>query len=765
MTKAIQIDLTCDRPSPDDAPQDEVPGPASSRDALLARYRQRISEGFAKKLSRQELDQLAFHFIDRLRSLSNETDIRELCIAEIAILEEGYPQSSIAGQYLPNYRKFLRAAIEDGSLPLTDDNSRIIPWTKIATGEQGETRTHYALIHLKYDATTYTRLRQSSSGANNVRQDNLQIVCLSDYLKQAQSLLQDHDPILQAIGLCALTGRRHTEIVAKGRFSRTKYPYTLHFEGQQKKEFDRPFEILTLIPAQEVMGHLERFRATPKVEELLGLNHDAPAVARFNARVNRAVKQYFQDTDIVPVVEGFKTVSIHRLRGLYGAIAIHYFCPEHRNEHRFLQHYLGHLLDEEGQNQPNAAATQHYFHYRLCNEAGKILTARGIKTMANGLPPVPDNVVTLPSEPFQALAPREFPVESPPHLPADRTLGTDDHHAFPQSSSQPPLFPVHHPNPAPGLMDAFGVDAVLNADPLESPTAYTAPVAASALSPTTPTTDLTQALTNQSHTLAWLTRRLETLEAEIGQLRQERDAAIAAHQPEQHQAELKQLRRERDAAIADRDATPSPAELEQLRQENQRLATELAQATAKLDRFRSLLDGSQSEEPLPDRSPAEPRMKAKTAPKGRSAKADANPSTSPSAKADTANKPTATADAPGLATGPSNPDELAALPGYPSGRTILGRPPRASGGAKARAMAIFLGIQDWNRQHPDNTFAITAGLLEQSFGINRKAAKFFIDDNQAMLWEHHQSIGVSNERGHNRGKDAQELRQFIERLP
>jgi hypothetical protein len=78
-------------------------------------------------------------------------------------------------------------------------------------------------------------------------------------------------------------------------------------------------------------------------------------------------------------------------------------------------------------------------------------------------------------------------------------------------------------------------------------------------------------------------------------------------------------------------------------------------------------------------------------------------------------------------------------------------------------MSIFLGIQDWNRLHPTNTFAITAGLLEQSFGINRKAAKAFIDQHQALLWEHHQSIGVINERGHNRGKDAQELRQFIER--
>jgi hypothetical protein len=701
MTKATPLDPAHFVPS------DETRVP--SRDQLLARYRQRIESESGKRLQREELEQLALYFVDRLKSLnsqsqSQEEEIRGLCQAELALLEEGYPQSSIAGRYLGVYRKAVQTAIADGSLPLTDRNSINIAWTKLASGDQGITQTHYALVHLKYDAITYAKLRQQSTGANNIRQDNLQIVCLADYLAQAQVLLNDDDPIHQAIGLCALTGRRHTEIVAKGRFSRTKYPYTIHFEGQQKKEIDRPFEILTLIPAQAVMERIEVFRALPKIEELIGLNHDAPAIARFNARVNRAVKQYFQDTQIVPVVDGFKTVSIHRLRGLYGAIAIHYFCPEHRNEHRFLQHYLGHLLEDEGQQQPNATATQHYFHYRLCNETGKILTARGIKTMANGLPPVPDTV-SLPSwPPIDVVHPDLADLE-------DVTIA--------------PVLPQAEPDPR--SMTAVGVAPVMTTDPRSD---STSPLDHSASA----TPDLAQALTNQSHTLAWLTRRLESLEDDLRQMRRERDEAIAASQRASQAAT--QLASQ---SVADQP-NPLEPELQRLRQVNQQLTADLAQATAKLDRFRSLLDNSPSE-PLAPSPMAEPPDTGRATP---SAQIRSLPE-------DLAPAPTVPAIVPAIVPASAQP----------SAQPSVSKP---TSRAQGRAMGIFLGIQDWNRLHPGNTFAVTAGLLEQSFGINRKAAKAFIDDNQGLLWEHHQSIGVSNERGHNRGKDAHELRQFIETL-
>ncbi len=40
-----------------------------SREEIIARYRQRIEKGDRTKLSKQELEQLALHFVDRLKLL------------------------------------------------------------------------------------------------------------------------------------------------------------------------------------------------------------------------------------------------------------------------------------------------------------------------------------------------------------------------------------------------------------------------------------------------------------------------------------------------------------------------------------------------------------------------------------------------------------------------------------------------------------------------------------------------------------------------
>ena len=91
----------------------------------------------------------------------------------------------------------------------------------------------------------------------------------------------------------------------------------------------------------------------------------------------------FGATGLVPVLEGFKSVSIHRLRALYGAIAIHYFCANNQHLHRFLQNHLGHVLTKEV-GVGNSRATDHYFHYFLVKEDGSPITARGVKLMAAG---------------------------------------------------------------------------------------------------------------------------------------------------------------------------------------------------------------------------------------------------------------------------------------------------------------------------------------------------------------------------------------------
>ncbi|WP_228055369.1 telomere resolvase [Gloeocapsopsis crepidinum] len=386
-----------------------------SREEIIARYRQRIHKGDRTKLSKHELEQLALHFVDHLKLLNSPNEIKALCTAEIQLLEEGYPQATIAGNQIPLYRRLIEDAISTGTLLLTNENSHLVTWTKRNTGELGQTQEHFALDYLKYDQATYQQIRGEGTAANNSRQDNLQPVPLQRYLDTATELLASNDERHLAIAIAALTGRRHTEVISKGHFQLTHHPYLLHFQGQQKKQMGEGetapgFDILTLVPANQVLEGIEQFRTLPAIEQLAGVDSKDPRIRVLNTRIDREVKQLFQDTGIIPVLAGKKTVSIHRLRGVYGAIAIYLFCPPTKHEHRFLQHYLGHVLDQQ-QAAPNSIATSHYFHYRLVNEQGQRLEGQGVLLDANALPSLNQNEVQLePTQPLpqaESIAPLE----------------------------------------------------------------------------------------------------------------------------------------------------------------------------------------------------------------------------------------------------------------------------------------------------------------------------------------------------------------------
>ncbi len=68
------------------------------------------------------------------------------------------------------------------------------------------------------------------------------------------------------------------------------------------------------------------------------------------------------------------------------AIAIHFFCPDNQHIHRFLQNYLGHVLDSEI-SAANSRATDHYFHYYLVDSNDQPITTRGVKLKTDGALP------------------------------------------------------------------------------------------------------------------------------------------------------------------------------------------------------------------------------------------------------------------------------------------------------------------------------------------------------------------------------------------
>jgi Telomere resolvase len=368
------------------------------RSAIIQQYRQRIAQGDRSKLSKSELEALIVDFIGQLATLKSKSRIATLCRDEIALLEEGYPQPTVGKVYLPMYRKAIKKAIDDQQLPVTKNTSHQYSYSK-RTGASGSTIEHYALTFLKYDTATYGEFAAAAADRNNTKQDHLQPVELEAFLTVAADLLLSNNPFDLAAGIAAATGRRFSEVVAKGSFSLVDDPYWLSFAGQLKKR-TKADHFLTpcLLPAAAVLAALERFRGHSRIIQLAQGTPDELNRSLADS-VKRSVKSHFGK--IVPVLPGEKAVTVHNLRGVYGQVCTHFFCPPDRTTPRFLQECLGHVISAEELKRGNSSATQFYFHYYLVDQLGQHLSAKGIKLG------VQESGMELPTEQAQQLIPHD----------------------------------------------------------------------------------------------------------------------------------------------------------------------------------------------------------------------------------------------------------------------------------------------------------------------------------------------------------------------
>jgi Telomere resolvase len=380
-----------------------------SREMIIDRFRQRIVAAERTRLNKSELADLIADFIDRLMTLKTKAKIQAWCTAEIALLEEGYPQATIGKVYLPMYRKAIQTAIDDGLLPLTAATSRSYTYAKRNSTEIGQATDHLALDFLKYDAATYSQFAGVSAERNNLKQDNLQPVNPDAFLAIAAELLQSADPFDLAVGIAATTGRRFTEVVAKGTLAATNDLYWISFAGQLKKR-EKADSYLTpcLLPAAQVLDALERFRQHPRIAMLAAGTPDQINRSLADS-VKRSVIRNFEESGIVQVLPGESAVTIHNLRGIYGEICTHYFCPPDRAISRFVQERLGHVISPDELKRANSSATQHYFHYYLVDRNGQHIGSKGIKLQAGQAMPVANDITVQlcctegnpPTEPVQ----------------------------------------------------------------------------------------------------------------------------------------------------------------------------------------------------------------------------------------------------------------------------------------------------------------------------------------------------------------------------
>jgi Telomere resolvase len=515
-----------------------------TRDEIIETYRRRIAQGKRLRLSKAELDELIAGFLANLAQKNTEKDIKSLCETEIKLLEEGYPQTTLATKYLARYRKAIERAVSENTLTLTSSNSHQYQHHPRVTGIP-ETRTeHWGLTHLKYSPEIYETLDKRQSQINRTKQLSLRIVQLQRYLQTLQAFLDkqsEHESRRLAIAIAGFTGRRIGEVIARGTFTLTDHPYLLHFEGQQKKE-RAGYSIITLIPAADLLTQIERFRQLPDIQQITQLTGEAlkSAINQFDVQVNRQCDRHFGQTGIIPTLEGKKNVTVHNLRSLWGAIAAHLFCPEHYHEYAFLQHYLGHVLD--------SGATGSYFRYQLADTQGHLLRDKGVLLNQIGALPLIQEIEddTLAEQPVAEQA--SFPIID----------------ISPQASA---IMTEPQPN-----RPAAKTDPALENAPLTQ-------------------RDLRQLRIEWQHNLSEQIIALRSdLETQLAKIRQTSNADEWMSRIEELEQENIKLRLEHDKAIAAHQA------FAHLQTENAALTQKLNQAQDKLDRFRQLLNGNDTTE-------------------------------------------------------------------------------------------------------------------------------------------------------------------------
>ncbi|WP_013334775.1 protelomerase family protein [Gloeothece verrucosa] len=375
-------------------------GTQTVRDKVVAAYNQRLDEIESashqltpddrarkrfRKLSNDELLMLALTFVANLIEMNKggtdtEEKVKELCEAETALLERGYPQETIAKNHHPLYVNLVNAAIYEGQLTLNEQNSYSFDIYK-QSGELETITAHYAQLYLKYDREFYRQVKQQSNERNNIKQDTPKPVRLYPYLDKIKELLQSEHHTELAAAIAAATGRRFSEVIERGTFVIPDKPssaYELIFSGQLKKATEAPaYSTYSIVPAALVVAALYKLRSIPKIAALKGAT-----VQKINTllpTVNYQIKRHFMETGIVEVLEGEINVTVHNLRGIYGAIAAHFFCPNLAQFPRFLSQQLGHLIGDEAVDSNLSRSTEHYFHYYLVAENGYKIEAMGIK--------------------------------------------------------------------------------------------------------------------------------------------------------------------------------------------------------------------------------------------------------------------------------------------------------------------------------------------------------------------------------------------------
>jgi hypothetical protein len=481
---------------------------------------------------------------------------------------------------------------------------------------------HVALETMNFTIEEWTTINAPIAEQVALRNENVVLLNNPDAIVAlAVRLLESRQWADIAAGLVVLTGRRSSEILATAEF-KVKSQWSVRFTGALKRrgEVQRlSFEIPTLTTAERVVRALDKLRAICPSHGLSAQQINQ----KYAHAVASACDRHF--TDLVPKRQGRENLFTHLFRSVYAAIATLWFAPASVDASEYKAAIQGHyaLLEEPDSDlRRSLTASRHYNDYKIADANGNIDGRQGIKLGHGGVGVIDafNPVLKEKKEVIQMISasqPSEeegFAIDNPQPLDKftqeDATVMESEQavsqqaieHAAIELLALPNLEAEAQSSPAaappkkrtsrrikPVSIDLdlltsvttrFGVTVrkgkgrgfdhallelllLLEHQPIHQDDA-------------TATTAASQTVADQAKTLAWLTGRVEQLEAQLEQQQRENMGTI----------------REEDSNDLD--------QIQLLQAENLRLNDELQLTRSRLDRIQTFLSGSESKAPVKD---------------------------------------------------------------------------------------------------------------------------------------------------------------------
>lgn len=179
----------------------------------------------------------------------------------------------------------------------------------------------------------------------------------SGYLEMTGKLLKSEKSYIRImLGLCAATGRRPGEMLTTAKFTKSGKNSVI-FSGQLKtKDSEQArdnYEIPTLLPADDVIGALERLRAKKDFSGLPVPAHKTLAQV-VNARTAKQQSEYVKTyySDFIP------NPRAYNLRAVYALLCVRKHKPADMTDQAYMAQILGH-----SENDSTTAASYLDFYY------------------------------------------------------------------------------------------------------------------------------------------------------------------------------------------------------------------------------------------------------------------------------------------------------------------------------------------------------------------------------------------------------------------